>query len=273
MLQKCSYSSELLAVLPLACVALSLRGAYLLESADWCGLLASNVCQQTLTCIRCDAAGYVLQLRMYAASSLQEALAAHRTRQRADAAAAAVAAAAVDASHGVVVRLLTEGMPTRQQALQAQRANLDRFLQDNALLFAAMPYIPWTRSSAGFRAVKVRIAPSYLPGARNLGLLGVVLEEDVRARSTEQPILLYPGLLMTETLHDLFVTQYHCPTALELPALTWTDAQGEEQNMLVVGDPTSPGAVVNDGVKSGKHGTIMSTSLIIYTQVREARLG
>jgi hypothetical protein len=162
-------------------------------------------------------------------------------------------------------------MPTRQQALQAQRANLDRFLQDNALLFAAMPYIPWTRSSAGFRAVRTRIAPSYLPGARSLGLLGVVLEEDVSSRSTEQPILLYPGLLMTETLHGLFVTQYHCPTALELPALTWTDTGGEEQKMLVVGDPTSPGAIVNDGVKSGRQGTIPSVSLTLCARLHGAR--
>jgi hypothetical protein len=223
--------------------------------------------------LRCVAAcGCAALLQMHAASSLQEALAAHRGRQRVDAAAAVAAAAAASHPRGVEARLLTQGMLSREQALLAQRANLDRFLQDNPLLFAAMPYIPWTRSSASFRAVKTRIAPSYLPGARSVALLGVVLEEDVRSRSTEHPLLLYPGLLMTETLYSLFVTQYHCPTALELPALTWTDTGGEEQKMLVVGDPTSPGAIVNDGVKSGKLGTITSTSHIIGTQMREAQL-
>jgi len=149
--------------------------------------------------------------------------------------------------------LLTQGALTRQQSLEAQRTNLHRFHRDNAELFASMPYEPWTLRS-GFREARTHVAPSLLPGADSIGLLEVFMDNDLPARNAEQHLLMYPGLLMTETLHNLFATQYLCPTALGLPSLQYLDRAGVKQSMLVVGDPVSHGTIVNDGHKCNKEG-------------------
>jgi len=155
-------------------------------------------------------------------------------------------------------RLLTEGMPTREQALQVQRAHLHRFLRDNEEQFAAMPYEPWTSvAPAGFCEVQTRTELSHLPGAASIGLLGAMLDQHVPASRTGRPLLLYPGLLVTEKLHDLFAEHYHCPTALRLPVLDWQDGALPErmQKMLIIGDPTARGPIINDATRSSKIGT------------------
>ena len=38
-----------------------------------------------------------------------------------------------------------------------------------------------------------------------------------------------------------------CPTALRLPSLDYKDERGDDVEMLVIGDPTQPGAIINDG--------------------------
>jgi hypothetical protein len=40
---------------------------------------------------------------------------------------------------------------------------------------------------------------------------------------------------------------YYCPTALRLPSLDYKDERGDVVEMLVIGDPTQPGAIINDG--------------------------
>ena len=147
-------------------------------------------------------------------------------------------------------RALLVGMLSREQLLQAQKHNLYRFVQENQDEFDRMPYTPWTVAPRNFRPVRTLVSASFLPG-----LCGVFLQEDVPRRTNSQLLLLYPGLLMTDTLFHLFVSQYNCPTALELPALSWKTPQGEHHKMLIIGDPTSPGAIVNDGKKSNKAGT------------------
>jgi hypothetical protein len=62
-----------------------------------------------------------------------------------------------------------------------------------------------------------------------------------------KPVLYYPGLLVTAPLLEKFNEQYYCPTALRLPSLDYKAGNGPRVEMLIIGDPTSPGAIVNDG--------------------------
>jgi hypothetical protein len=141
---------------------------------------------------------------------------------------------------------LMDGMPSRTEALAAQRCNLDAFLQAHQREFDVMEYAPWTRVPFKVKEVKTVIAASRLPGCS--GLQGVFIDQDVPASYKPQQLVYYPGLLVTEELFVKFQSKYHCPTALELPALSGTD------KMLVLGDPTAPGAIINDGVRSGRVG-------------------
>jgi hypothetical protein len=143
-------------------------------------------------------------------------------------------------------RLLLAGLPPRQEALAAQKANLQRFVDANRAAFDALPCYPFTRERAWPKAPKTRVAASSLPGC--IGLQGVFMEQSMPAHSKSQRLLHYPGLLMTEELYRKFQQQYHCPTALQLPAF-------QECDLMIVGDPTAAGAIVNDGVKSGKERT------------------
>ena len=128
-----------------------------------------------------------------------------------------------------------------------------RFVCEHAAEYAALPYHPWTKPLAGFE-VAVHVTTSSLPGC--VGLRGVVLGESVRTLAQKKSLLFYSGLLMTEALYQQFAEEYYCPTALELPPLSWTDpATGATHNFLVVGDPTRAGAIINDGPFSNYPGT------------------
>ena len=147
-------------------------------------------------------------------------------------------------------------MPNRDQALQAQAANLHIFVQDNAAAYAAFPFFPWTRTTHKL-GVATRTTLSTLPGCA--GLRGVVLQKAVQTGDKELPLVYYPGLLMTEAMFTQFSAQYYCPTGLELPALAYVDEQTQQRHkVIIVGDPTAPGAIINDGVRSGKQGQLNS---------------
>lgn len=159
------------------------------------------------------------------------------------------------------VRQLLIGMPSRAEALKAQRSNLEKFVRMRQSSFDALPFYPWTTGTHKIKT-KTRIIPSQLPGCA--GLLGVALEDSVPAsgsgkkKDAPKVLLYYPGLLMTETLYTEFAQLYHCPTALELPAMTqcsaWKKKNLQPEKMLVVGDPTQPGCIINDGERSGVEG-------------------
>ena len=118
--------------------------------------------------------------------------------------------------------------------------------------------------------VATRIGVSALPGCG--GLHGVMLDEAVTTHDREQLLAYYPGLLVTEALFNRFAEQYYCPTALGLPALAWAEAGNREpHNMLIIGDPTCTGAIINDGVRSGLQGTL-STLPAACTSTHFARL-
>ncbi len=150
-------------------------------------------------------------------------------------------------------RALFAGLPPREQALQAQRRNLEAFVQEHAEAYAALPYEPFTRVNPKLKfSVATKVAPSSLSGCR--GLHGVILQEIVDTRDEPRggrSLCYYPGLLVTERLYNIFSRKYHCPTALEIPALTYREpGDDEDKPMLIIGDPTSHGAIINDGVRS-----------------------
>jgi hypothetical protein len=120
-----------------------------------------------------------------------------------------------------------------------------QFVADNQDAFAAMPYEPWTRMPAnpGPAGHQFSIRASTVPGLR-----GVFLQQPLPASSQEVRLLYYPGLLVTNALYQSFYEQYYCPTGLGLPALAYTDADGQLVKMVIIGDPTSAGALVNDGL-------------------------
>jgi hypothetical protein len=155
------------------------------------------------------------------------------------------AAAPVAASFPLFV-----GLPSRVAALAQQKSNLHRFVREHAAQYAALPYHPWTRPVAGVVDTLVDIGASTLPGCE--GYRGVFARREVLPTAKKQQLLSYGGLLMTESMYEEFARQYHCPTALGLPELRWTDPHTRvEHNFVVVGDPTQPGAIINDGVRSG----------------------
>jgi hypothetical protein len=65
-------------------------------------------------------------------------------------------------------------------------------------------------------------------------------------------LLLYPGLLVTAALLDVFNRDYYCPTALRLPSLDYVDDAGKKIKMFLIGDPVEPGPIINDGGRSGR---------------------
>ena len=143
-------------------------------------------------------------------------------------------------------RLLLAGVPSREEALKAQRHNLERFVQEHAAAFEALNFHPWTRTHSRF-GVKVAISASTLSGCA--GLRGVLLNEEVVTGSREKPLLNYPGLLLTQPLLQAFNALYYCPTALDLPSLQSCFNSGL---ITIVGDPTAAAAIINDGRRSGK---------------------
>jgi hypothetical protein len=70
----------------------------------------------------------------------------------------------------------------------------------------------------------------------------------------KQIVLHYEGLLVSEELLEQFHAKYHCPTALRLPQLDYVDADGKAVQMTIIGDPTCPAAVINDGPISQRNG-------------------
>lgn len=67
-------------------------------------------------------------------------------------------------------------------------------------------------------------------------------------------MLYYQGLLVSEELLKRFNAAYYCPTALLLPLLDFDHPRkrGKKVQMLVIGDPTRPAAIINDGPISGR---------------------
>ena len=145
-------------------------------------------------------------------------------------------------------RPLLVNVPDRGEALQRQRANLVQFAADPAYAeaFAAMPYEPWTS------------APSHATGASGFefevrasthvrGLRGVFPRKPVPASSQEVRLLDYHGLLVTHELYEVFYNKYYCPTGLELPSLRYNKKDGSSVGVVMLGEPTCMGAIVNDG--------------------------
>lgn len=143
------------------------------------------------------------------------------------------------------VRQLLTDLPSRGQALQRQRSNLVQFLADNKHEFDAMPYEPWTRepvNPSGAEGLQFEArASTQVPGLR-----GVFPLKLVRASSNPRRLLYYPGLLTTDKLYQSFYAQYYCPTGLELPPLAYEE-RGKKVTITIIGDPTSLGALINDG--------------------------
>jgi hypothetical protein len=186
-----------------------------------------------------------LRLAVSPMSQQHAAAAARRKRAAPSSSPSAGAQAAGARSIGSPqLRSLLQGLPDRAHALAQQKSNLDRFLREHEREFAALPYHPWTKQRGGFE-VKVDITSSSLPGCE--GFRGVMLRHEHVTGTKKKPLLFYPGMLMTETLFSQFSEEYYCPTALELPALAWKNPAGELQRFLIVGDPTSAGAIINDG--------------------------
>lgn len=150
-------------------------------------------------------------------------------------------------------RPLLHEAPHRGDALLLQKHNLLRFVKAHAAEFAALPYHPWTGECRSEGQADVIVGPSSLPGCE--GFRGVKLLHAVTTGAQVKTLLHYPGLILTEELYQLFQEEYHCPTALELPALTWTNPASQMvHRFLILGDPTQPGAIVNDGPWSGVEG-------------------
>jgi hypothetical protein len=55
-------------------------------------------------------------------------------------------------------------------------------------------------------------------------------------------VLPYPGVVMPETLFSRFASQWYCPTAIDTPNLN----PYKNHNVVIVGDPRSFGANLND---------------------------
>jgi hypothetical protein len=157
---------------------------------------------------------------------------------------------------GSDARPLFIDLPGKGLALRAQRSNLDKFLQSNAAAYAELPYLPWTKP-AHKSGIATEIVSSKLDGCA--GLRGVTLVQDLITGDRDVPLLYYSGLLMNEAMYQQFADEYHCPTALELPSLAYTDARtAQRHKMILIGDPTTAGAIINDGVYSGLEGQFRS---------------
>lgn len=157
------------------------------------------------------------------------------------------------AQHFPIRRNLLQGSPSRGEALARQLHNLRQFVSDNQAEFDAMPYEPWTKAPRGFKSPENKVGAATV--AR--GIRGVYLLNHLRTRDAEKQLFLYPGVLMTEELYNRFSQQYYCPTALEVPALNYKvnrDGFETKVEMLVVADPTSIGALLNDCSISGRIG-------------------
>jgi hypothetical protein len=158
----------------------------------------------------------------------------------------------------VQCRPLSIGLPSRDAALQAQKDNLLRFVQEQHAAYAELPYLPWTDQRVKF-GVPTQLCASNLPGCA--GLRGVELVRELRTEHREVPLVYYPGLLMTDRMYQQFNQRYHCPTGLGLPVLNFVDPSGKEVEVLIVGDPTSHGAIINDGKRSGHTGQCWCSSI------------
>lgn len=162
-------------------------------------------------------------------------------------------------------RSLLVGLPDRGAALARQLANLVEFEEDNAEEFAAMPYEPWTRApphDGAFRGLRFEVRASTVRGLR-----GVFPLQTVPSKEEGQRLLYYPGLLVTQTLFNKFYRDYYCPTGLNLPALGYKDEKGHYVGMTIIGDPTSLGALINDGRYGRSDGEGHRHKLLTQTQM------
>jgi hypothetical protein len=184
-------------------------------------------------------------------------------------------------------RSLLVDHPSRLQCLHRQRDNLAKFLEERQAHFSKLRYWPWTRDRQRHSkiACKVEVRPSNLvptilgvypkhkfstakksdsiarmPQARHVicvasdlirALIWRVAAAVDLVASRKRFLLYYQGLLVSEKLLNKFVKHYHCPTALRLPQLDYRNSAGHKVKMFIIGDPTRPAAIVNDGPISG----------------------
>lgn len=145
---------------------------------------------------------------------------------------------------------LLAGSPPYAAALKQQEENMHSFLASNAEAFSKMRYEPWTVDTKLSDAVPL---PTVVRSSRMVpSIMGVYLESAI-VTSKLTFVAPYPGLLMTSSLLESFNKLYHCPTAVRVPQLDYEeqhDGVTTSVRMELVGLPTSPGVIINDGAPS-----------------------
>jgi hypothetical protein len=132
---------------------------------------------------------------------------------------------------------------------EAQYRTLQSFATSHSSQLELMRYHVWTTASQ--RNLHIRIGPSRLLE----GFVGVFATgENFRCS--------YPGMLMWKELHNEFNRDHHCPTAIDMPILSYSvdvdlarqmqlDAVARQPDgrwlvrMVLVGDPRAAGPLVN----------------------------
>jgi hypothetical protein len=138
-------------------------------------------------------------------------------------------------------RSIMVGAPSRQDALAQQQRLLDNFIQQfQAELLATSRYAIRTQqlSTVSPPAISVHTARSSLfPG-----LMGTFADAPVCGVGQEVVLVEYPGVLMSDAMLEKFNRMYHVPTAVRVQGLDYHHVK-----MNLVGEPTHPGPIVNDG--------------------------
>lgn len=83
--------------------------------------------------------------------------------------------------------------------------------------------------------------------------------------STPIRVQYYNGLLVSNPLLNKFLALYHCPTMVRVEQLDYVDADGDKIEMNLIGDPTNPAAIINDGSYSGIKGQPQTRSALLHT--------
>ena len=157
---------------------------------------------------------------------------------------------------------------SNDRRLVQQRMNLERFVQAENKRFSLCRYSPWTVSSDRKTHLELKNS-TLLPGT-----VGVFSTIQSKAHSL---VATYPGVLMWDELHEEFQNSYHCPTCVRLTVLDYyvdektaksmkLNASKQNNNqwlvqMVLVGDPTSPGAIINSpfGLKNVSANCVLRT--------------
>lgn len=95
---------------------------------------------------------------------------------------------------------------------------------------------------------------SLLPSASASGLSLSVGASSGLSSSDGVVLLKYSGIIMTVEMHLEFSLLYYCPTAVRCTALDYTE-KGRKYEFVIVGDPVSHAAIINDAKGTGQPGT------------------